>query len=38
MELKVVQYRVEAGVAELRLFRPKRLNAWTGRMHTEYRY
>ena len=35
MDLKVVQYRVEAGVAELRLFRPKRMNAWNGRMHTE---
>ena len=38
LELKVIRYRVEAGVAELRLFRPKRMNAWTGRMHTEYRY
>ena len=36
--LKVTRYQVEAGVAELRLFRPKRMNAWTGRMHTEYRY
>jgi enoyl-CoA hydratase/carnithine racemase len=38
MELKVVQYRVVHGVAELKLSRPKRMNAWTGRMHTEYRY
>jgi enoyl-CoA hydratase/carnithine racemase len=38
LELKVIRYQVEAGVAELRLFRPKRMNAWTGRMHTEYRY
>jgi len=38
MELKVVQYKVEDGVATLTLNRPQRLNAWTGRMHTEYRW
>jgi enoyl-CoA hydratase/carnithine racemase len=28
---------VDAGVATITLNRPHRLNAWTGRMHTEYR-
>ncbi len=35
--LKVTRYEVEAAVATIRLHRPERLNAWTGRMHTEYR-
>jgi enoyl-CoA hydratase/carnithine racemase len=37
MELKVVRYAVEDGVATLALNRPQRLNSWTGRMHAEYR-
>ncbi len=37
-ELKVVSYEVDdAGVALVTLRRPERLNAWTGRMHAEYR-
>jgi enoyl-CoA hydratase/carnithine racemase len=38
MELKVVRYAVEDGVATLALNRPQRLNSWTGRMHAEYRW
>lgn len=38
MELKVVRYEVDRGVAVVRLHRPERMNAWTGRMHTEYRW
>jgi enoyl-CoA hydratase/carnithine racemase len=38
MELKAVRYRVQEGVATITLDRPHRLNAWTGRMHTEYRW
>ena len=38
MELKATRYEVaEGGVAVLTLARPKPRNAWTGRMHTEYR-
>ncbi|MBI2708999.1 MAG: enoyl-CoA hydratase/isomerase family protein [Actinobacteria bacterium] len=38
-DLKVVRYEVDAaGVALVTLSRPERLNAWTGRMHTEYRW
>lgn len=36
-ELKVVRYEVEDRVATITLDRPDRLNAWTGRMHAEYR-
>jgi enoyl-CoA hydratase/carnithine racemase len=36
-QLKVTRYEVAAGVATVTLDRPERLNAWTGRMHTEYR-
>ena len=36
-ELKVTRYGVEEAVATITLDRPDRLNAWTGRMHTEYR-
>jgi enoyl-CoA hydratase/carnithine racemase len=36
-ELKVTRYEVESAVATITLNRPERLNAWTGRMHTEYR-
>ncbi len=32
-----VRYQVDDGVALVTLDRPHRLNAWTGRMHTEYR-
>lgn len=39
MELKTTRYLVDdGGVAMLTLARPKRRNAWTGRMHTEYRW
>lgn len=38
MELKVVRYEVNVGIATITLNRPHRLNAWTGRMHTEYRW
>jgi enoyl-CoA hydratase/carnithine racemase len=36
-DLKVTRYEVAAAVATITLVRPERLNAWTGRMHTEYR-
>lgn len=38
MELKVVRYEVDGHVARLTLDRPRRGNAWTGRMHLEYRW
>lgn len=38
MELKVTRYEIEDRVATLTLHRPERLNSWTGRMHTEYRW
>ena len=38
MELKVVRYEVSGHVATVTLNRPHRLNAWTGRMHAEYRW
>ena len=38
MELKVVQYEVTNKIATITLKRPHRMNAWTGRMHTEYRW
>lgn len=38
MELKVVRYEVADRIATITLDRPHRLNAWTGRMHTEYRW
>ena len=37
-DLKVVRYEVDGRVAIVTLDRPDRLNAWTGRMHTEYRW
>jgi enoyl-CoA hydratase/carnithine racemase len=37
LELKVVRYEVADRVATVTLNRPQRLNAWTGRMHAEYR-
>lgn len=36
-ELKVTRYQPDGPVAVITLDRPDRLNAWTGRMHTEYR-
>jgi len=39
VELKVTRYEIDdAGVATVWLHRPERRNAWTGRMHTEYRW
>jgi enoyl-CoA hydratase/carnithine racemase len=38
MELKAIRYEVADGIAVVTLARPKRRNAWTGRMHTEYRW
>ncbi len=36
-DLKVTRYEVQDRIATVTLQRPDRLNAWTGRMHTEYR-
>jgi enoyl-CoA hydratase/carnithine racemase len=38
LDLKVTRYDVDDRVATLTLHRPDRLNSWTGRMHTEYRW
>ncbi len=38
VELKVTRYEIEDRIATLTLDRPQRLNSWTGRMHTEYRW
>ena len=38
MELKNTEYEVADGIATIWLNRPHRMNAWTGRLHTEYRY
>jgi len=38
VELKVTTYEVDAGVALVTLNRPDRLNAWSVRMETEYRW
>jgi enoyl-CoA hydratase/carnithine racemase len=38
MELKTTRYAVDDRLATITLARPKRRNAWTGRMHTEYRW
>ncbi|HEU5082940.1 MAG TPA: enoyl-CoA hydratase-related protein, partial [Acidimicrobiales bacterium] len=38
MELKATRYEVDGHVARLTLDRPHRRNAWTGRMHLEYRW
>ena len=38
MELKTIIYKVADLIATITLSRPKRRNAWTGRMHTEYRW
>jgi enoyl-CoA hydratase/carnithine racemase len=37
-DLRTVRYEVADRVATVTLDRPDRLNAWTGRMHTEYRW
>ena len=38
MDLKVVTYQLQGALAIITLSRPERRNAWTGRMHTEYRW
>jgi enoyl-CoA hydratase/carnithine racemase len=38
MDLKTIKYDVSNHIATLTLSRPHRMNAWTGRMHTEYRW
>ena len=38
MEYKVIKTGLQDGVATITLSRPHRMNAWTGRMHTEYRH
>lgn len=38
MEIRATQYDVTEGIATITLSRPHRGNAWTGRMHTEYRW
>ena len=38
MELKATRYLVDDRVAVITLARPRRRNAWTGRMHSEYRW
>jgi enoyl-CoA hydratase/carnithine racemase len=37
-DLRAVRYEVADRIATVTLDRPERLNAWTGRMHTEYRW
>ncbi len=38
MEHKATRYSVDEQIATITLHRPDRMNAWTGRMHAEYRY
>ena len=38
MELKNTEYEIADGIASIFLNRPHRMNAWTGRVHTEYRH
>ncbi len=38
MELKATEYEVRDRIATIWLNRPRRMNAWTGRMHAEYRF
>ena len=38
MDLKATEYAVDDRIATITLSRPHRGNAWTGRMHAEYRY
>jgi enoyl-CoA hydratase/carnithine racemase len=38
MDLKATRCDVDNGIATITLSRPERRNAWTGRMHSEYRH
>jgi enoyl-CoA hydratase/carnithine racemase len=38
MELKAIRFETDGHVATVFLHRPHRHNAWTGRMHTEFRW
>ncbi len=38
MELKNTEYEIQDGIATIWLSRAHRMNAWTGRLHTEYRH
>jgi enoyl-CoA hydratase/carnithine racemase len=38
MELKATRFEIDGTIATISLHRPHRHNAWTGRMHTEYRW
>jgi enoyl-CoA hydratase/carnithine racemase len=38
MDLKTTRYDLAGPIATITLSRPKRRNAWTGRMHAEYRH
>lgn len=38
MNTQTVLYEVSENIAIISLNRPQRMNAWTGRMHTEYRH
>ena len=38
MELKATRYDAADAIATITLARPHRMNAWTGRMHAEYRH
>lgn len=38
MELKATRYAVDSPLATITLARAHRMNAWTGRIHTEYRW
>jgi enoyl-CoA hydratase/carnithine racemase len=38
LDLKATRYAISDRIATITLARPKRRNAWTGRMHTEYRW
>jgi enoyl-CoA hydratase/carnithine racemase len=38
LELKATRYDIADRIATITLARPKRRNAWTGRMHSEYRW
>ncbi|MGD9704765.1 MAG: enoyl-CoA hydratase-related protein [Acidimicrobiia bacterium] len=38
MELRATRYEIDGRVATVWLHRPHRHNAWTGRMHAEYRW
>jgi len=37
MDLKATRFEIAGPIATITLARPQRRNAWTGRMHTEYR-